>query len=650
MRIYFIVTLILFIPLNIINAQTKHAIVVAIADYPTNEKGETVWKDLSSDNDVKLVKAMLQEQQFLESNCTYLIDKEATPENLDKAFESLIVKLKEGDIVYFHYSGHGQQVADIKPKKRKGIIGGDEKDGYDEAFALYNAPMKFDRKGEYEMEHHYVDDQMKIQFDKIRKKIGEKGQVVLVIDACHSGTSTRGGEAPAVRGTDVVCAPDNWKSGMEKDNSEAFGTDFEYDINQPVGKMVAFFGCQSDQLNNEFKPEGSDVRYGSLTYFLIQGMKKLVENASYSNLFSEIRKNMFVNWNGKQIPEIEGDDLNQAIFSNMFIPSKPFFNVESIYFDEVNLDAGSLSGINLGDEIGLFGTDVNNPKDSKPLFEGKVNEISATKATIKLLNGIEGDKVNIGLYRAFILKKGSTGAEIKVKLELNKHKKELSSRLENMSNIKLVKSDYNYLVRELDKGKVIIYCDLDEKIPLKNMNPMTVSGAEQYDSLVLFLKQASQIEMLRKLSCSDPNIDFEVKFVNSSGKEVIEGINYQIEVINTGNDAFYMQILDIEPDSKITPLESNSFNFILLPGRSKKIALSFKANPAGMDQFLFIATSDKIDLSPLKELGKEIKTRGSSNSPLVEFINSNSSGTRGASSNPGEATIKSLIFEIKPKQ
>ena len=631
-------------------SQNKHAIIVAIADYPTNEKGETVWKDLSSNNDVDLVKAMLKEQLFQESNCAFLIDKEATPENLDKAFESLIVKLKEGDIVYFHYSGHGQQVADIKPKKRKGIVGGDEIDGYDEAFALYNAPMTFDKNGTYEMEHHYVDDQMKVHFDNIRKKIGAKGQVVLVIDACHSGTSTRGSDDPSVRGSIEVCAPANWKRSTEKDTSEAFGTDFSYETNQPMGKMVAFFGCKAEQVNNEFKPEGSETRYGSLTYFLIQGMKNLGENASYTNLFSEVRKNMLLSFNGKQLPEIEGDDLNQAIFSNTFITTKPFFNVESIYFNEVNLDAGSLAGLSIGDELGLFSTEVNNPKDAKALFEGKITELSAMKAKIKLSNGIEDSKSNIGLYRAFIQKKGSTGAEIKVKLELKKHKKELETRLESMSNIQLVKTDYNFLVKEVDGGKVIIYVGLDENMPLKNMKPMTVKGTEQYDSLVLFLKQASQIEMLRKLNCSDANIDFDVKFLNGNGNEVFSDLEYIIEVTNTGNDQFSMQIIEIEPNSKINVLPAPSFNFTLLPNGKRNIKLKFSADPPGMEQLLLIATPSKIDLSPLVELGKEIKTRGSSNSPLVEFINTNSSGTRGLSSDPGEVTVKPLIFEIKSKQ
>ena len=102
-------------------SQTKYAIVVAVGDYPLDENGNTVWNDLKSMKDVELLKTMFQEQNFEDQNCTYLLEVQATPENLDKAFDKLLSQIKEGDIVYFHYSGHGQQVADIKPKKRKGI-------------------------------------------------------------------------------------------------------------------------------------------------------------------------------------------------------------------------------------------------------------------------------------------------------------------------------------------------------------------------------------------------------------------------------------------------------------------------------------------------------------------------------------------------
>jgi hypothetical protein len=220
----------------------------------------------------------------------------------------------------------------------------------------------------------------------------------------------------------------------------------------------------------------------------------------------------------------------------------------------------------------------------------------------------------------------------------------------------LVKTDYNFLVKEVDGGKVIIYVGLDENMPLKNMKPMTVKGTEQYDSLVLFMKQASQIELLKKMEAEDWNIDFTVEVYNKNDRsnklplenlKLIKGESYGLKIINSSNVSIYVYIVDIQPDykinveTKVIEIKENGFSFY---------PLNDVSDPCGMENLVFIATKERIDISPIQELGKEIKTRGSANSPLVEFINTNSSGTRGASSNPGEVTIKSLIFEIKPKQ
>ena len=55
-------------------AQEKHALVVAVADYPPREFGKP-WSDLSSDNDVDLVMEMLKSQKFKSSNITVLEDQ-----------------------------------------------------------------------------------------------------------------------------------------------------------------------------------------------------------------------------------------------------------------------------------------------------------------------------------------------------------------------------------------------------------------------------------------------------------------------------------------------------------------------------------------------------------------------------------------------
>ena len=95
------------------------------------------------------------------------------------AFDLMIGKLQKGDIVYFHYSGHGQQVEDCDPKKFKNLkhIVKDEFDGFDEALALYNAPIDF-YEG-YDFSAHLIDDQLDYFITKIETILGPNGHIVM---------------------------------------------------------------------------------------------------------------------------------------------------------------------------------------------------------------------------------------------------------------------------------------------------------------------------------------------------------------------------------------------------------------------------------------------------------------------------------------
>lgn len=628
-------------------SQNKHAIIVAIGNYPQNKKEGGDWKNLNSLNDVDLIDSMLVDQRFPNENCYYLLDENATPENLNKTFDKLFAKLQPGDVVFFHYSGHGQQVADITPKKRKDLIGGDELDGLDEALVLYNAPKNFNGRKDYEMEDHYVDDQLNIQFTRIRKKIGTTGQLVVTIDACHSGTATRGNNAPAVRGSHEICAPDGWEIKHHSDTTKSFALDFD-ENSKDYGTMAAFFGCKPEQVNCEFLPRGSKNTYGSLTYFFIQGMKTLEENASYANLFLEIRKQMLFHFRGNQTPEFEGNNPEQKLFSNQFIPTKPYFLVNQIFANEVTINGGLISGLSIGDEIGLYDTDVNNPRDTEALFLGKITKIDAQQAVLRTVNPIPLNASNTGAYRAFLLQRSNQGNEIQVKLELKKHKKEIERRINEMPVIVISKSDYKYHVKEQKDGKIIIYTDADEQVPLREMNPITISGVEQLDSVVAFLIEAAKVERLRTMVLDDPAISFEVEFFGAALSKVVEEETYQIQVTSTGSKNIFIQMVEIEPNMKINVYPDEKFKFFLTPGSKKIINLKFSADPPGMAQYLFFATSESVDLSPLAELGTTIKTRGN-NTELMEYLQPKSN-SRSAGSGPNKVTVKSLILEINKKQ
>jgi hypothetical protein len=121
---------------------------------------------LSSSNDKAIVTDLLLSQGFEASNIVTLSEQDATYAGFKKAMTELTSTLKPGDIVYFHYSGHGQQVMDIPAAEVKTeYLTQDEPDGYDEALVLYNAPQKW--VGNYQFQEHLVDDQINFYFNKI---------------------------------------------------------------------------------------------------------------------------------------------------------------------------------------------------------------------------------------------------------------------------------------------------------------------------------------------------------------------------------------------------------------------------------------------------------------------------------------------------
>jgi hypothetical protein len=659
--IYFFVSLLGF-------SQKKHALVVAVGDYPEVKERTHNWSDLSSKNDVELVSKMLKDQRF--DNVNFLIDSSATVPNLTKAFDKLISQLAPKDIVYFHYSGHGQRIKDVDGKKltRKNMLARDEPDGFDEALVLYYAPLKWENG--YEFEHHFADDQMKFYLDQVRLKVGGEGQVIVVIDACHSGTATRGSDQPNYRGTGEACAPPDDATSTSEDPNIAFGTDFEYQNMANMGKMTAFFGCKSTQVNREFKPDkNGTMRYGSLTYFLVNGMTKLGENASYSNLFDEIKKNMIIEFKNEQHPEIEGDDLQLKIFSGSFVPQDPFYSINKMFGSEIELAAGIMHGVAVGDSVGLYDITVNSPKGAKPLVKGVITEVRSLESVAMLTSSLEGESHEGVKYRVFKTFNANGGAQIRLKVKVGQKamKTEIMKRLEKEPNIQLVESDYNYLLKDTTiggvKNKLIVMVGSSADVPLRNMGGMTMEGAAQYDSIVTILKESGKVDLFRKLEATDFNIDFNIRLLDPTTKQPLSedvarkmpvGTKFLIEVENTGNDPFYFNQIDIEPGNKTTlNLGKEAFSNKLIDVGRKQLFQTSIGEPYGLEQFKFIATSTPVDFSSLGTMGSEIKTRsGGDESALSGFIGASVSGnTRGFSSDQElGATIKSFVFEIVEKK
>lgn len=166
-------TLILLSCCLLTRAQTKRALLVGLSHYGK----ETGWNDIHGTNDIDLIKSKLKGFSIKE-----LRNSSATYDNIISELKSLERESKEGDTVYIHLSGHGQPVEDYN---------GDELDGWDESFIPFDAHMIYN-KLTYDGSKHLTDDILHKHYELLQNKLGYKGVLIVVIDACHSGESYRG--------------------------------------------------------------------------------------------------------------------------------------------------------------------------------------------------------------------------------------------------------------------------------------------------------------------------------------------------------------------------------------------------------------------------------------------------------------------------
>ena len=239
------------------NSSTKKALIIGLG-----QQKDKSWSKINGDKDIPYVKEMLSYYGY--DDIRVLVNQQATKVGIVSAFKTLANDCKKGDVVYVHFSGHGQQVTDVN---------GDENDGWDEAWIPYDAYLEYgdNDKGE----KHLIDDEIYVLLSSIMDKIGDDGKLLVVVDACHSGGSTRGRkEIDVVRGVfDEFVIPDvkSTKSSRLPEKWLTLSACKNYQINQempnrPVGKLTYALYVVS---------KGNKVSLDELTHFMEQHRSRL---------------------------------------------------------------------------------------------------------------------------------------------------------------------------------------------------------------------------------------------------------------------------------------------------------------------------------------------------------------------------------------
>ena len=627
---------------NSIYSQTaeKKALLVAIGKYP--ESGG--WASINSSNDVKIIKASLLSQGFKEENILTLTEENATKKNILETINTQWYnKLKKSDIAYFQFSGHGQQTADKD---------GDEIDGYDECIVPFDSPKKY-VPGVYEGQNLITDDEIRESFTKIRQKLGPTGHMIVMLDACHSGTGTRGN--PLARGTAEVMASETYiqSNGQKVNQKENNKLNKESSVSEKgLAPMVSFFGSAQNQLNYEMTNDQGE-HFGSLSYAFSKHLSQLKPNESYRGLFEKIKIEMS-NIAPMQQPQAEGD-LDMEVMNGKALGNAAFFSVVNISSNkEITINAGYLHGVFEGSKIGFFAPETRDISSVKPMLVGEV--IKSSPSTCKIQP--QGDFDDSAVKKSWVYVTEKSFGKILVPLQI------LIKDTALITKLKTKLAQYPFVQLDGPNPKLIISDDPNSKpgsqtLILRTSDDFELANIKiqndqiDYFTLAKSIKNFAQGIFLRKLELEGVNLNLSFKLMkvvsSSTGTTVEEyipdetgaikihiGETVQVSVKNNGIKAAYFNLIDIQPDNQfkvILPGSSNTPEEMkVLPDQELLIKDQWNiGEPFGAEIFKLVASDKPLDLK------NAFGTRGSVNQSPFEKLFSETYGdeffkTRG--SNP----------------
>lgn len=287
-------------------SQNKRALIIAVGQYAPNSS----IRPIASVTDVKYIKAALRKSGFKDQNIDTLINAKATREAILNGLTRLSKTAQKGDIVVIHFGCHGQQIRDQKTVE----LGKDEDDGYDEALLPYDAKAKYNPTG-YRGEKHLRDDDLFPKLLAIRQKIGSGGSMLVLLDACHSGTATRAESFAVTRGMpDAFPDPENPMDSVINLSASETKQGFFEALYDSISNMVVISGSSPHQENKQLLVNKEDV--GALSYSFYRSLSEMPAGSTYELLFEKIKANIQA-LIPDQVPMIEGN-TNQLIFSGKY--------------------------------------------------------------------------------------------------------------------------------------------------------------------------------------------------------------------------------------------------------------------------------------------------------------------------------------------
>lgn len=258
-------------------------------------------------NDVMLMSNILSSRfyRFKSRNKRMLTDASATTTNIMRRLNWLVDGAKPGDVLYFHFSGHGSQMVNQRYDDDY------EPDGLDEIIC----PVDLDWR-----DRVIRDDDLKRIFNKVPEGVN----LTVVLDCCHSGG---GADHLYQYQPNGVAAVDHDPFSPNKSRllpmpsdiaNRAVGLDLKprtRTIQTTEGKTTGLLisGCQSHQTSADAWIHNRYI--GAATFFLSHVLQKHEYNITYRMLIEHMNRKL-KQYGYTQRPELNGQQL---LFHKQFL-------------------------------------------------------------------------------------------------------------------------------------------------------------------------------------------------------------------------------------------------------------------------------------------------------------------------------------------
>jgi len=312
-------------------------------------------------NDVTLVRTLLTSERFnipadaITTLAGLPAEETARPTraNIERAFRRLSEIAGRGDQVLILLAGHGsQQPADPDPTD-------DEPDGLDEIFLPADVSGWDGKAGR--VVNAITDDDIRQWVTAIRRK----GAIVsILVDACHSGTITRGGpSAPRERGipaSELIPAEVLARAvpSVTRSSAAQAARAESFDLARDEGDIAALYAADVAEGTPELTlPDRDGPVHGLFTYTVARVLAGATEPITYRELVQRVIDSYRAEGYGPT-PSFEGAAIDRYVLGEEAPRDRPAYRITARDGNRWSLAAGSLHGLTSGSILEVFSGSV----------------------------------------------------------------------------------------------------------------------------------------------------------------------------------------------------------------------------------------------------------------------------------------------------